>query len=146
MTLYNIDALEEVVDEHIQERREEARQAAKIVDDEVESIEAKFQYLSFRPLMALLSDRCERIRQREVKRSSSKLPELNDDEWRQIDHMSRMIVRKILRMPMMKLNAAAGTAQEQFYIDAMRSLFKLDTIGETATSEERHNHYRYAQQ
>ncbi len=146
VTLYNIDALEEVVDEHIQERREEARLAAKIVDDEVESIEDKFQYLSFRPLMALLSDRCERIRQREVKRSSSKLPELTDDEWRQIDHMSRMIVRKILRMPMMKLNAAAGTAQEQFYIDAMRSLFKLDTIGETATSEERHNHYRYAQQ
>ena len=146
VTLYNIDALEEVVDEHIQERREEAQQAAKIVDDEVESIEDKFQYLSFRPLMALLSDRCERIRQREVKRSSSKLPDLTEGEWRQVEHMSRMIVRKILRMPMMKLNASAGTAQEQFYIDAMRSLFKLDTIGETATSEERHNHYWYAQQ
>jgi len=49
--------------------------------------------------------------------------------------MSRMIVRKILRMPMMKLNAAAGTENEQFYIDAMRKLFKLDMIGETATSE-----------
>ena len=146
VTLYNIDALEEVVDEHIQERKEEARQAEKIVEDEVESIEAKFQYLSFRPLMALLSDRCDRIRQREVKRASSKLPELTEDEWRQVEHMSRMIVRKILRMPMMKLNAAAGTAQEQFYIDAMRALFKLDMIGETATSEERHNHYRYAQQ
>jgi glutamyl-tRNA reductase len=146
VTLYNIDALEEVVDEHIQERKEEARQAEKIVEDEVESIEDKFQYLSFRPLMALLSDRCDRIRQREVKRASSKLPELTEDEWRQVEHMSRMIVRKILRMPMMKLNAAAGTAQEQFYIDAMRALFKLDMIGETATSEERHNHYRYAQQ
>ena len=55
-------------------------------------------------------------------------------------------MRKILRMPMMKLNSAAGTENEQFYIDAMRALFKLDTIGETATSEERHNRYRYAQQ
>ena len=96
--------------------------------------------------MALLSDRCERIRQREVKRASSKLPELTEEEWRQVEHMSRMIVRKILRMPMMKLNSAAGTDNEQFYIDAMRALFKLDTIGETATSEERHNRYRYAQQ
>ena len=144
--LYNIDALEEVVDEHVQERREEAVQAQKIVEEEVVSIEEKFQYLSFRPLMALLSERCERIRQREIKRASSKLPDLTKEEKRQIEHMTRMIVRKILRMPMMKLNASAGTPQEEFYIDAMRSLFKLDTIGETATREERHHHYRYAQQ
>lgn len=146
VTLYNIDALEEVVDEHIQERQEEAVRAREIVEEEVVSIEDKFRYLSFRPLMALLSDRCERIRQREVKRAASKLPELTKEERRQVEHMSRMIVRKILRMPMMKLNASAGTPQEQFYIDAMRALFKLDTIGETATSEERHNHYRYAEQ
>ncbi|MDD6133942.1 MAG: glutamyl-tRNA reductase [Selenomonadaceae bacterium] len=146
VSLYNIDALEEVVDEHVQERREEAVQAQKIVEEEVASIEDKFQYLSFRPLMALLSERCERIRQREIKRAGSKLPDLTKEEKRQIEHMTRMIVRKILRMPMMKLNASAGTPQEEFYIDAMRSLFKLDTIGETATREERHHHYRYAQQ
>ena len=146
VTLYNIDALEEVVDEHIQERREEAEQAKDIIEEEVLSIEDKFQYLSFRPLMALLSERCERIRQREIKRASSKLPDLTPEEQRQIEHMTRMIVRKILRMPMMKLNASAGTPQEEFYIDAMRSLFKLDTIGETATREERHHHYRYAEQ
>ncbi len=146
VSLYNIDALEEVVDEHVQERREEAVSARKIVEEEVLSIEDKFQYLSFRPLMALLSERCERIRKREIKRASSKLPDLTKEEQRQIEHMTRMIVRKILRMPMMKLNASAGTPQEEFYIDAMRSLFKLDTIGETATREERHHHYRYAEQ
>lgn len=146
VSLYNIDALEEVVDEHVQERREEAVSARKIVEEEVVSIKDKFQYLSFRPLMALLSERCERIRKREIKRASSKLPDLTKEEQRQIEHMTRMIVRKILRMPMMKLNASAGTPQEEFYIDAMRSLFKLDTIGETATREERHHHYRYAEQ
>ncbi len=146
VTLYNIDALEEVVDEHVQERQAEAKRAVRIVDEEVQNIQDKFQYLAFRPLMALLSDRCERIRQREIKRASSKLPELTQAEQRQIDHMTRMIVRKILRMPMMKLNAAAGTAQEQFYAEAMRALFKLDTIGETGDSEAQHACYRYAQQ
>lgn len=146
VTLYNIDALEEVVDEHIQERKAEAGQAKAIVEEEVQSIEDKFQYLSFRPLMALLSERCERIRKREVKRINSKLPDLNERDWRYVEHMSRMIVRKILRMPMMKLNSAAGTPQEKFYIDAMRALFKLDTIGDTGSSEERNNHYRDAQQ
>ena len=146
VTLYNIDALEAVVDEHKEERLQEAKLAHAIVEEEVKSIEDKFQYLSFRPLMALLSERCERIRQREVRRASSKLPDLTKSERRQIEHMTRMIVRKILRMPMMKLNASAGTAQESFYIEAMRALFKLDTIGEAATSEERHNRYRDAKQ
>ena len=144
VTLYNIDALEAVVDKHIEERRHEARQAERIVEEEIADIQDRFQYLSLRPLMALLSDRCERIREREVHRAASKLPNLTKQERRQVDHMTRMIVRKILRMPMMKLNSSAGTARETFYMKAMRSLFKLDTIGEAATNEERHDHYRYA--
>ncbi len=146
VTLYNIDALEAVVDAHIEERRHEARKATRIIEEEIASIEERFQYLSFRPLMALLSDRCERIREREIHRAATKLSNLTHEEQRQIDHMTRKIVRKILRMPMMKLNSAAGTKNEAFYIEAMRSLFKLDTIGETGTSEERHHHYRYAEQ
>ncbi len=153
VTLYNIDALEEVVDEHVQERQEEAKGAVGIVEEEVRNIKDKFQYLAFRPLMARLSDRCERIREREIKRASSKLPDLTKQERRQIDHMTRMIVRKILRMPMMKLNSSAGTPLEPFYVDAMRALFKLDTlgtdmgetIGEKEDRETKDND-RYAQQ
>ncbi len=142
--LYNIDALEAVVDEHLSERQAEAVKAERIVQEETASLLERFKYLSFQPLMALLSGRCERIREREIKRVSAKLPDLSEEEERQVEHMSRMIVRKILRIPMMKLRASAGTADEAFYIAAMRSLFKLDAIGETGTSEQRHNHYRYA--
>ena len=146
ITLYNIDALEAVVDEHKAERREEAKAAEVIVEEEVQSIEDRFQYLGLQPLMALLSKRCERIRQREMRRWHRKLKELDEQQWRHIDHMTKMIVRKILRTPMMKLNASAGTPDERFYIDAMRAVFKLDTIGETGTREERHHHYRDAEQ
>lgn len=142
--LYNIDALEAVVDEHLSERQAEAVKAEKIVEEEVDALLERFKYLSFQPLMALLSGRCERIREREIKRVSAKLPDLSEEEGRQVEHMSRMIVRKILRIPMMKLRASAGTTDEAFYIEAMRALFKLDAIGETGTSEQRHNHYRYA--
>ena len=60
--LYNIDALEAVVDEHLGERREEAVKAERIVQEDVASLLERFKYLSFQPLMALLSGRCERIR------------------------------------------------------------------------------------
>ena len=146
VTLYNIDALEAVVDEHMAERREEAKEARRIVAEEVRSLEQRFRYLSLQPIMAMLSERCERIRRRELRRIAPKLPELTEEEWRQVEHMSHMIVRKILRMPMMKLNASAGTEEEEFYTEAMRALFRLDVLGgETGTSEE-HNRYRYAEQ
>ena len=128
ITLYNIDDLHTVVDAHIDERNKEANVARAIVEEEVVSITAKFQYLSFRPLMALLSERAERIRQRELRRVSGKLLNLTEDEWRQVNNMTKMIVRKLLRTPMMRMNAAAGTKDENFFALAMSTLFKLDTL------------------
>lgn len=142
--LFNIDALEAVVDDHVAERRKEAVTAEAIVEEEIASIQTKFRYLSCRPVMALLSTRCERIRCREVRRAHAKLPNLSKDEQRAMENMTKMIVRKILRTPMMKLNASAGTQDEALYVDAMQRLFKLDLLGETGTSEERHGHYRYS--
>ena len=130
VTLYNIDALEEVVDEHKAERRTEAKAAERIVEEEIASLVERFQYLSLRPLMAQLSDRCERIRKREIRRVRPKLPELTKPEWRRVSHMTKMIVRKILRQPMMRLNASAGTQEEAYYREAVRALFRLDTMGD----------------
>lgn len=142
--LYNIDDLEAVVDSNIKDRQKEAELAEKIVAEETAELVNKFRYLSFRPVMALLRDKAERIRQREVKRAMAKLSDPTAEERRVMENMSKMIVRKFLREPMMRINSAAGTDHEQYYIDAMRNLFKLDTIGERKS--ERQNNYRYARQ
>lgn len=123
VTLYNIDDLEAVVESHIQARKEEAKAAKKIIEDDVTSIKERFKYLKFQPLMANLSERAEKIREREVRRISHKLPNLSEEERRTMDNMTKMIVRKLLRMPMMRLNASAGTNREKFFTEAMRALF-----------------------
>lgn len=126
ITLYNIDDLEAVVDEHFKQRREEAELARKIIDDETLALVERFKYLPFRPLMASLSERAEEVRLREIKRAASKLPGLTIEEQRVIDNMTRMIVRKLLRLPMMNLNSSVGTPNEKFYADAVKGLFNLD--------------------
>ena len=123
VTLYNIDDLESVVESHIKARQEEAKSARKIIETDVTAMLERFRYLKFQPLMADLSARAEKIRERELKRASNKLPDLTEEERRAVDQMSRMIVRKLLRLPMMKLNASAGTNEENFYAAAMRALF-----------------------
>lgn len=142
--LYNIDDLEAVVDSNMKLRAREAQLAEQIVEEETTALVNKFRYLSFRPVMALLADKANRIRSREVKRAMAKLPELTNEERRIVENMSRMIVRKLLREPMVKINGAAGTPHEQYYIDAMSNLFKLDTIGERKV--ERKRNYWYAEQ
>jgi len=142
--LYNIDDLEAVVDENLKEREREARYATAIVEEETSSLLDKFRYLSFRPVMALLSDKAEHIRCREVKRAMTKLPDITLEERKAMEHMTKMIVRKLLREPMTKLNTSAGTVHEQFYVDAMSNLFKLDMLREQACEEK--DDYRYAQQ
>jgi len=142
--LYNIDDLEAVVDENIKVREQEAEQARDIIEEEVYELVNKFRYLSFRPVMALLADKADRIRCREVKRAMAKLSDITPDQRKVMENMTKMIVRKLLREPMTKINGSAGSVNEQYYIDAMRNLFKLDTIREQS-SEEKH-HYRYAQQ
>ncbi len=122
VTLYNIDDLESVVESNIKFRQEEAKSARKIVDSNVAAIMERFKYLKFRPLMADVSQRAEKIREREVKRVAHKLPNLSDEEKKVVDQMTKMIVRKLLRMPMMKLNASAGTDDEKFFTDAMKAL------------------------
>ena len=74
--------------------------------------------------MADLSARAEKIRQRELKRISGKISNLNDEDKKLVENMTKMIVRKLLRLPMMKLNASAGTGEEKFYTDAVRALFR----------------------
>ena len=122
VTLYNIDDLESVVESHIKFRQEEAKSARKIVDANVAAIMERFKYLKFRPLMANLSQHAENIRAREVRRIANKLPNLSDEEKKVVEHMTKMIVRKLLRMPMMRLNASVGTNDEKFFADAMKAL------------------------
>lgn len=139
VSLYNIDDLEAVVNNNIEIRDKEAVLAEKIIEEEVKSLLDRFHYLSIQPVIALLTNRAERMRERELKRAMAKLPDITLEQRRVIENMSRMIVRKMLREPMVKVNNAAGTKNEEYYVEAMRRLFKLDTIRENVNERENNN-------
>jgi len=144
--LYNIDALESVVDDHVKDRENEAKIAEKMVAKEVNYITKRLKYLTFRPLMAELTERAEQIREREVRRALSKFGEVSEQDLKQLNQMTKMIVRKLLRLPMMELNASAGTKKQDFYMNAMRSLFRLERMGNMGEDTFERDSYRYAEQ
>ena len=126
--LYNIDDLEKVVDSNKSERQREAKLAEEIIKVEMKEMVDKFRYLNYRPTLTRLSDKAERIRQRELKRSLAKLTDLTPEERRAVEALSKMIVRKLLRDPITKLTEASGSDpdKEAYYQEAIRKLFKLD--------------------
>lgn len=145
VSLYNIDDLEAVVESNQRLREQEVVEAQAIITAELSDLQSKFRYLSFQPTMARLRDKTERMRQRELKRAMAKLTDITPEEFKVIENMSKMLVRKMLRDPMVRMNEAAGTDHEDFYLDAIRGLFKLEAIGESKKSEKQ-TCYRYAQQ
>ena len=146
VSLYNIDDLEAVIESNIRLREKEAVLAEEIIRKELEELLMKFRYLSLRPIMARMTEKAEKIRQREFKRALAKLADINAEERKAIENMSKMIMRKMLRDPMVCINQAACNQDEEFYLDAIRDLFKLDAIGEGRHREKKKTSYRYAKQ
>jgi len=130
VSLYNIDALEAVVEANMMERAQEGRAAEAIVEEEVAQLLVKFRYLAFRPTLADLTAKAEHIRQRVVKHALARLPDALPAERKVVENMSRMLMRKILRDPIVNVTEAAGTGREHFYLEAMRALFKLEEAEE----------------
>jgi glutamyl-tRNA reductase len=134
VSLYNIDSLESVVESNLRSREQEAKLAEAIIETELAELLEKFRYLSFRPTLVRLSDKAETIRQRELKRALGKLPNSTPEQQRVVENMSRMLVRKLLRDPIIRIHEAAAVGREQPYLDAVTTLFKLDEIKDESPS------------
>lgn len=126
ISLFNIDALESVVEENKHIRMEEGKKALPLISGAVKEVEEKLNYLSVRPMMVLISEKAERIRKREVHRVMAKLPDAKERERRLVENMSRMLVRKLLRDPMIRFGEIAGKEEEGHYWQLLKDMFKLE--------------------
>lgn len=125
ITLYNVDDLTEVVEENKRLRSQEAEAAYPLIEEAVQELIEKYGYFSIRPLMVEVTDRFDAVRRRIVKRAFAKLPDLTEKERRVIEGMSRVLVRKLLREPMIRFREIAGTDEENIYWQMMEEVYQL---------------------
>jgi glutamyl-tRNA reductase len=107
--LYNIDDLNEIAEGHRLERETEVQAVEGIIGKEVATLMRWWQSYNARPVIKSLMRRAERIRSEQFSRSVKKLPALTDADLRSIDLLTRSIVDKILREPIMFLKSVDGT-------------------------------------
>lgn len=107
--LYNIDDLNDIAEGNRLERETEVQAVEKIIGEEVARLMKWWQSYSVRPVIKSLMKRAEQIRSEQYSRSLRKLPDLTEAERQAIDLLTRSIVDKILREPIMFLKSGEGT-------------------------------------
>ncbi len=124
--LYNIDDLQEVVDENIKGRRQEAEKAEAIIEEEMVKYNAWLNSLKVVPTIVSLRGKVENIIKGELEKSGAWMKNLNDEERKNVELLASSIVKKIIHDPIAGLKEESMDDGAESYLVAVRRLFKLD--------------------
>jgi glutamyl-tRNA reductase len=125
--LYNIDDLQDVVDENVKSRRQEAENAESIIEEEVVKYKAWVSSLKVVPTIVSLREKVEHIIKKEIEKSGSWMRNLSDEERNNIEVFAASIVNKIIHDPIASLKEESQEHSIASYLVAVRRLFKLDS-------------------
>lgn len=130
LELFDIDALQNVVDQNLEHRKTEAAKAEKIIEDEIAEFWKWINTQFVTPTISSLKKRGEEIRQKEMTRAFNRLGNITERERKIISSMTNSIVNQILHEPVMQLKHYALTRQGHMYAEILQKLFNLDVPGE----------------
>jgi glutamyl-tRNA reductase len=123
--LYDIDDLEGVVVDNQDARAREAVKAEAIVEGEVDAFWRWLSSLDAVPTIVALREKVEAMRRAELERMLASLPEPTPEQRDAIDRLTVSLVNKILHGPLSALRRHQAGAEEAFYVEAARRLFRL---------------------
>lgn len=126
--LYDIDDLQQVIEENKDEREREALKAEAIIAEEVETFWQWLSGLEVTPTIVALREKAEAIRQGELEKTFATLKELPPQAQKAIETLSLGIINKLLHLPISYLkstsrNSGTDNARE---VAVVRRIFGLD--------------------
>ncbi len=111
LSLYDIDALEDVTRRTRESREAEARRVEAIIDEELERILESYKRKRADDAISAMYAGADRVKAREVERAMSKLEaqgDLSDDQRETVENMADALVGQLLAAPTRSLRDAAG--------------------------------------
>ncbi len=124
--LYDIDDLQAVVAANMKERENEARKAGVILKEEMAAFYLWFKTREVVPLISALRRKAETIRLSELEVSLKKLNNLSDREKKHVENLTRAIVNRILREPVLRIKEFAVADKSDIYVASLCQLFDLE--------------------
>jgi glutamyl-tRNA reductase len=124
--LYNIDNLQDIVDENMKVRKKEALKAELIVDEEVKRYLNWIAELEAVPTIISLRKKLEGIVQMEMAKANPWLQTLEADERQKVEILINSVVNKMLHSPMTVLKEESSEFKAANIVALTRQLFRLD--------------------
>ena len=122
---YDIDDLKQVVDANLREREREAQRAEAMIRNEVERFAAGRRDREVVPTIVSLRERIESIRQAEVAKALSRMPDASPETRQTLEALSNAIVNKILHVPITKLRESSRSGHGGSWTAFVHELFGL---------------------
>ncbi|PKN10219.1 MAG: glutamyl-tRNA reductase [Deltaproteobacteria bacterium HGW-Deltaproteobacteria-5] len=124
--LYNIDHLQDIVDENMKSRRRESLKAEQIVHEEVAQYFNWLKELEAVPTIVSLRTKAEGIVRMEMEKESGWMESLESTDREKVEALVNGIVNKILHAPVTVMKEESAEFQSQDIVAAARQLFRLD--------------------
>jgi glutamyl-tRNA reductase len=125
--LVDIDALQHVVDDNLDHRREAIPLVEEIISEHTERFHSWYQSRVAVPVISSLTQKAEAIREAEVERLFSRCPEMTSRERMLVTGMSLTIISKLLHTAVVKIRdkAAENHAEAMNHALILNELFDL---------------------
>lgn len=128
--VYDIDDLQQVVDENVEDRQHAALQGERLVDEAVIHFRHWLESLAVVPTIVGLRGKFDGIARAELERTCGALPHLSAEDRQALERMMASTVNKILHDPTLLLKSeGCQHGDRAALLDATRKLFKLDQNG-----------------
>ncbi|OAT85516.1 glutamyl-tRNA reductase [Desulfotomaculum copahuensis] len=130
VTLYDVDALQHVVDQNLAQRKQAAVTGEAIIEEELDQF---MQWLGTQfvvPTIAALKQWGEEIKQNELRRALNRLGEISDHDRKVVASLANSIVNQLLHVPISRLKAYALTPEGHLYTEILQNLFDLEVAGQ----------------
>lgn len=134
VTLYDVDDLQNVVDQHLSERKKAAVAGESIIEEELEGFMKWLGTQFVVPTISSLKKLGDQIKQKELRRALNRLGEISDHDRKVVGSLANSIVNQLLHIPVTRLKEYALTPEGHLYTEVLQNLFDLDVPGQQQKS------------
>ncbi len=124
--LYNIDNLQDIVDENMNIRKKEALKSEAIVEEEIMRYTNWLKELEAVPTIVSLRSKAEEITQAEMEKASNWMQKFDQEDQKKIKDLVNSIVNKILHTPVSVLKEESSEIGSTDIVATVRQIFRLD--------------------
>lgn len=127
--VYHIDDINSKVDEALNRRLAAIPQVEVIIENALKDLKSWAQEMEVSPTIHKLKNALEQIRQEEIARH---LKNLSTEETKRIEAITKGMMQKIIKLPVLQLKAACKRGEAETLIDVLNDLFDLEKDPENA--------------